>query len=79
MFARKVVYGKKKQQLVNDGKAIVAVTSETSIKFVYEYKTGQLSVSFTIQRYNADGVAVDSTVQAQANSAESTSSVDNDA
>ena len=62
--------GHKKQQHVYDGKAVVVVTSATPIKFEYIYKTGMLAVSFTVQRYSADGIAVDSKVQAEVNSAD---------
>ena len=70
IFARKLLQGEKKQQQVYNGKAVVAVTSATPIRFEYIYKTGILAVSFTIQRYTADGVAIDSKVQADVNSAD---------
>ena len=52
------------------GKAIVAITSETPIKIVYEYRTSQVMNVFTVQRYNERGEGVDSTVQAQINKAD---------
>ncbi|XP_066934430.1 uncharacterized protein [Clytia hemisphaerica] len=69
VFRRKKIQGRR-QKLVYDGKAIVAITSETPIKMVFEYKTSQIMIGFTIQRYNENGEAIDSTVQAQINSAE---------
>lgn len=70
VFARKLLPGQKKQQQVYNGKAVVVVTSSTPIKLEYIYKTGMLAVSFTIQRYSADGIAHDSKVQAEVNSAD---------
>ena len=71
VFCRKPIPGKRKQKLVYDGKAIIAITSETPIKIVYEYKTSEIMLGFTIQRYNESDEAIDSTVQAQINRAES--------
>jgi hypothetical protein len=71
VFCRKPIPGKRKQKLVYDGKAIIAITSETPIKIVYEYKTSEIMLGFTIQRYIESGEAIDSTVQDQINRAES--------
>ena len=40
------------------------------MKIMYEYKTSQIKLELTIQRYNHNGEAIDSTVQAQINRAE---------
>ena len=64
MFARKILAATKKRELIYDGKAVVAITTETPICFEYDFKANILEVSFVIQQYNSDGVAVDSTVQA---------------
>ena len=66
-FIKKLVPGTKKQKYECDGYAKVAVCEETPIRLVYEYKTNILSVCFIIQRYTADGFAIDSSVQAQMN------------
>ena len=67
MFAMKLKPGTRKRELVYDGKAVVAITTETPLRFDYDCKQSILSVMFVIQRYSADGIAVDSSVQAQVN------------
>ena len=67
IFARKLIPGTRKRELAYDGQATVAVTEETPICLVYDCKTNIVKLTFFIQRYTAEGFAVDSTVQAQVN------------
>ena len=67
VFAKKLIPGTRKRELAYDGQAVVAVTEETPIRLEYDCKTNIVKITFFIQRYTAEGFAVDSTVQALVN------------
>ena len=49
--------------LVFNGIARVLVTEKTPIKLEYHYNTQRVSVTFYIQRYTDQNVAIDATLQ----------------
>ena len=67
MFAEKLIPGTTKTELAYDGQAVVVVTVQTPIRLEYDCKTNIAKITFFIQRYTAEGFAVDSTVQALVN------------
>ena len=67
-LAKRFFCKKSSAEMEYNGLARVVVTQQTPIIFEYKYSNNILSVTCSVQRYNADGTCVDSTLQEKINS-----------